>query len=248
MDSETEVHDFAEETFELVGSKLINVTFSNYQRTAKNVAELLIDKFGCNDKVIIVSAMTEDLKNVECVDHPPCRDLNNWILYNELNVRFGKITAEACFTVMTISQSEHNADNCDCISHKKYCSIETHDSNCNDSNCILERMMRKVSGMNLAAKVALLAWFLLMATKLTDKITRPVHCSGNVVGTCEGTVKYYIGKVMIITRTEKKQENSELINNIAEKINNIAILYRQQKRRIVSSIHLPPTPTATVSK
>ena len=195
-----------------------------------------------------MSAMTGDLKKVECVDHPPCRDLNNWILYNELNVRFGKITAEACFTVMTISQSEHNADNCDCISHKKYCSIETHDSYCNYRNCILERMMRKVSGMNLAAKVALLAWFLLMATKLTDKITKPVHCSGNVVETCEGTVKYYIGKVMIITRTEKKQENSELINNIAEKINNIAILYRQQKRRIVSSIHLPPTPTATVSK
>ena len=80
---------------------------------------------------------------------------------------------------MTISQSEHNADNCDCISHKKYCSIETHDSNCNDRNCILERKMRKVSGMNLAAKVALLAWFLLMATKLTDKITRPVRCSVN---------------------------------------------------------------------
>ena len=196
MDSQTDVHDFAEEAFELVRSKLINLTFFDYQRTplfnhAKDVAKLLIDEFGCNDKVIIVSDMTGDLKNVECVDHPPCRDLKNWILYNELNIRFGKITAEACFTVMTISQSEHNCDNCDCIFHKKYCRIETHDSYCNNSNCILERMMRKVPGMNLAAKVALLAWFLLMARKLSDKMTRPV-------GMPWGHVKDCMGKVIII--------------------------------------------------
>ena len=48
--------------------------------------------------------------------------------------------------------------------------------------------MRKVPGMNLAAKVALLAWFLLIARKLTDKITRPVVMSW-------GHVKDYIGKV-----------------------------------------------------
>ena len=68
MDSETDIHDFAEEAFELVRSKLINLTFSDYQRTplfnhAKDVAKLLIDEFGCNDKVIIVSDMTGDLKN-----------------------------------------------------------------------------------------------------------------------------------------------------------------------------------------
>ena len=33
MDSETDIHDFAEEAFELVRSKLINLTFSDYQRT-----------------------------------------------------------------------------------------------------------------------------------------------------------------------------------------------------------------------
>ena len=30
MDSETDIHDFAEEAFELVRSKLINITFSDY--------------------------------------------------------------------------------------------------------------------------------------------------------------------------------------------------------------------------
>ena len=59
MDSQTDVHDIAEEAFQLIRSKLINTTFSDYQRTplfnhAKDVAKPLIDEFGCNDKVIIV--------------------------------------------------------------------------------------------------------------------------------------------------------------------------------------------------
>ena len=100
MDSQTDVHDIAEEAFNLVRSKLINLTFSDYLRTplfnhARDIGKLLIDKFGCKDKVIIVSAMTGDLKRVECQDHPPCLNLNDWILYNELNIRFGKISTEA---------------------------------------------------------------------------------------------------------------------------------------------------------
>ena len=100
MDSWTDVHYFAEEVFELVSSKLINLTFSDYQRTplfnhARDIGKLLIDEFGCKDKVIIVSAMTGDLKRVECQDHPPCLNLNDWILYNDLNIRFGKISTEA---------------------------------------------------------------------------------------------------------------------------------------------------------
>ena len=115
-------------------------------------------------------------------------NLNNWILYNELDIKFGKITAEACVSLMTISQSEHNADSCDCISHKKYYSEESHNSNC--SNCILERMVRKVPGMNPAAKVALralLAWFLLMTRKLTGKMTRPLGMSWEDMKDCSNS-------------------------------------------------------------
>ena len=117
-------------------------------------------------------------------------NLNNWILYNELDIKFGKMTAdsaEACVSLMTISQSEHNADSCDCISHKKYYSEESHNSNCSDSNCILERMVRKVPGMNPAAKVALLAWFLLMTRKLTGKMTRPLGLSWEDMKDCSNS-------------------------------------------------------------
>ena len=76
--------------------------------------------------------------------------------------------------------------------------------------------MRKVPGMTPAAKVALLAWFLLMARKLIDKMTRPVGMSW-------GHVKDYIGKVAIITKTviDNNKENSELINNIAKEIDTV---------------------------
>ena len=78
--------------------------------------------------------------------------------------------------------------------------------------------MRKVPGMNLAAKVAvlLLAWFLLIERKLTDKITRPVVMLW-------GHVKDYIGKVAIITKTvvDNNMENSELIKNIAQEIDTV---------------------------
>ena len=156
------------------------------------------------------------------VNHP-CLNLNNWILYNELDIKFGKITAEACVSLMTISQSEHNNDKCDCISHKKYCSKESHNSNCSDSNCILERMERKVLGMNPVAKVALLAWFLLMARKLTGKMTRPVGMSWE-------DVKDYLGRVAIITDSavDNNKENSELIMKIAKEID---IVVKRSTRR-----------------
>ena len=76
--------------------------------------------------------------------------------------------------------------------------------------------MSKVPGMTPAAKVALLAWFLLMARKLTDKMTRPV-------GMTWGHVKDYIGRVAIITKAlvDNNKENSELIKNIAQEIDTV---------------------------
>ena len=74
MDSHTDVRDIAKEALNLVRSKITNNKFSDYQRTplinhTRDISKLLIDEFGCEDKAIIVTAMTGDFKSLDCVDH-----------------------------------------------------------------------------------------------------------------------------------------------------------------------------------
>ena len=69
----------------------------------------------------------------------------------------------------------------------------------------------------------MLAWFLLMARKLTGKMTRPVGMSWE-------DVRDYLGRVSIITATavDNNKENSEIIMNIAKEIE---IIVKMSTRR-----------------
>ena len=44
---------------------------------------------------------------------------------------------------MTFGQSEHSTEDCDCAAHKIDCSLEIHEEQCSDNNCVLERMVRR---------------------------------------------------------------------------------------------------------
>ena len=108
------------------------------------------------------------------MSHIPCRELNTWPLYYELDVRFSQIAAHSWLALMTFGLSEHNIEGCDCATQKKYLSLEIHEEHSSDNNCVLERMVRKAPGRSVPSRAALMAWFLLMARKLT-RGHRPVE-------------------------------------------------------------------------
>jgi len=220
MNPTADISILANEALDLVRPKLIGARFNDYQNTplfyhAKDVAKLLIDEFGCNDAAAIVAAVMADVNYQPCMDHITCKDLNNWRLHNELNFRFGKNAADAWCQLITLTASEHNSEICDCLMHKNYCSKETHEEQCNDDNCVLERMVRKVSLMTVSAKIALLAWFIFMARKVTGQ-RRPVDMFWP-------DVKQYLGKIAIIAEAMVKndREENKLMISMVEEIRKI---------------------------
>ena len=95
---------------------------------------------------------------------------------------------------MSITASEHTSDNED-----------------NFDNCILERMVRKVSLMTVLAKTALLAWFIVMARKVTGQ-NRPMEMDW--LG-----VKQYLAKIAIIAMAivkDGREKNSLMIRMVKE--------------------------------
>ena len=189
---------------------------------ANDVANLLIDEFECDDTAAVVAAVMGDVNYQQCVDHAPCRDLNNWLLYNELEVRFGKIAANAWYDLMMFGLSEHNTEVCDCAMHKNDCNQETHEEQCSDDNCVLERMVRRVPLMSVLARTALLAWFIVMARKLTGR-HRPVEMYWS-------DVRQYLGKISIIATAvvDNCSENNGYVVNMVNEIKMIVMMFKRR--------------------
>ena len=61
----------------------------------------------------IVAAVMRDVNYQQCMSHIPCRDLNTWLLYHQLDVRFGNIASHIWLGLMTFGLSEHKTGGCD---------------------------------------------------------------------------------------------------------------------------------------